>query len=166
MLTEVSGLFVKIIWAQDPDVHLLQGIAERPAARFNRKGQDALYLSPDVESARVAIGQDVREGDRPRDLLTVDVGPCALFDLRHPGAADIYAAASQPWRHLVATGKAPPSWDAADKLRSAGYVGLIDPSRRRAGLWHITLFQWNTDGAPQVCRVGDRTPVDVVPDYR
>ena len=55
MLTEVSGEFVKIVWADDPDVHLMRGAPERPPARFNRRGQDALYLSPDIESAKVAI---------------------------------------------------------------------------------------------------------------
>lgn len=166
MLTEVSGEFVKIVWADDPDVHLMRGAPDRPPARFNRLGQDALYLSPDVESARVAIGQDVNEGDRPRVVLTFQVERCALFDLRSPEAADIYAIASQPWRALLAAGGTPPSWHAADQLRKKEYVGVIDPSRRRPGLWHITLFSWNEPGAPSVLRQGDATPVSVSSDYR
>jgi RES domain-containing protein len=166
MLTEVSGRFVKIVWADDPDIHLTRGAPDRPPARFNRLGQDALYLSPDVESARVAIGQNVKEGDRPRVLLTFDVQRCALFDLRAPEAADIYARASQPWRKLLAAGGEPPSWEAADRLRTDGYVGLIDPSRRRPGLWHIALFQWNGPVAPSVLQVGHAEPVSVFPDYR
>ena len=166
MLTEVSGKFVKIVWAEDPDIHLTRGSSDRPPARFNRLGQDALYLSPDVESARVAIGQDVKEGDRPRVLLTFEVQRCALFDLRAPEAADIYALASQPWRRLLAAHGEPSSWSAADQLRSDGYVGLIDPSRRRPGLWHITLFRWNEPGAPDVLQLGGAEPVRVFPDYR
>ena len=166
MLTDVSGKFVKIVWADDPDVYLTRGATDRPPARFNRLGQDALYLSPDVESARVAIGQDVRTGDRPRVLLTFEVQRCALFDLRAPEAADIYALASQPWRKLVSAGSEPSSWSAADRLRTEGYVGLIDPSRRRPGLWHITLLRWNEPNAPSVFRLGGAEPVKVYPDYR
>lgn len=161
MLTEVSGEFVKIVWADDPDIHLMRRAPDRPPARFNRRGQDALYLSPNIESARVAIGQDVNERDRPRIVLAFQVERCALFDLRNPEAADIYAIASQPWRALLAAGGTPPSWHAADQLRENGYVGLIDPSRRRPGLWHITLFRWNEPGAPSILRQGDADPVSV-----
>ncbi len=166
MLTEVSGEFVKIVWADDPDVHLMRGAPDRPPARFNRRGQDALYLSPDVESAKVAIGQDVRNDDRPRVVLTFEVERCALFDLRSPEAADIYALASQPWRKLVAAGRDPSSWFAADRIRADGHIGLIDPSRRRPGLWHITLFRWNEASAPGVFRRSEVKPVTVLPDYR
>ena len=166
MLTEVSGTFVKIVWADDPVIHLTRGAPDRPPARFNRLGQDALYLSPDVESARVAIGQDVKEGDRACVLLTFDVQQCALFDLRASEAANIYALASQPWRKLLAAGGEPSSWTAADRLRADRHVGLIDPSRRRPGLWHIALFRWNEPDAPSVIQVGRAEPVRVLPDYR
>ena len=166
MLTEISGSFVKIAWAADWDVHLTRCAPDRPPARFNRKGQDALYLSPDPDSARVAIGQDVKHGDPPRVLLTFQVDRCALFDLRRAEAADIYALASQPWRRLLAGGGRPPSWLAADRLRAEGYLGLIDPSRRRPGLWHIALFRWNEPGAPTIRRTGRPEPIQVEFDYR
>lgn len=166
MLTEISGTFVKIVWADDPAVHLTRGAPDRPPARFNRPGQDALYLSPDVESAKVAIGQDVREGDRPRVVLTFEVQRCRLFDLRSPDAAKIYALASQPWRKCLASGGAPSSWRASDRLREDGHIGLIDPSRRRPGLWHIALFRWNEPDAPSVLQAGEAVPVSVAPDYR
>ena len=166
MLTEVSGEFVKIVWADDPDIHLMRGAADRPPARFNRRGQDALYLSPDVESARVAIGQDVKADDPPRALLTFEVQRCALFDFRSPEASDLYELARQPWRKLLREGGIPASWQAADKLREDGHIGLIDPSRRRPGLWHITLFRWNEPHAPDVLRRGIAEPVTVIPDYK
>ena len=166
MLSDVSGTFVKIIWADDPDIHLTRGAPDRPPARFNRPGQDALYLSPDVDSAKVAIGQDVRAGDAPRAVLTFEVQNCSLYDLRSPEAANLYETASQPWRRLVAAGGEPPSWLAADRLRADGHIGLIDPSRRRPGLWHITLFRWNAPNAPRIRRLGVREPVTVPPDYR
>ena len=166
MLTEISGRFVKIVWAHDPEVHLERGNANRPPARFNRMGEDALYLSPDAESARVAIGQDVRAGDRPRILLTFEVERCRLIDLRAPEASELYELARQPWRKLLSAGGVPSSWSAADQVRLRGAVGLIDPSRRRSGLWHITLFRWNEQGAPNVHQIGPAKPISVVPDYR
>ena len=166
MLTEVSGAFVKIVWADDPDIHLTRGAADRPPARFNRRGQDALYLSPDIESARVAIGQDVKADDPPRVVLTFEVQRCALLDLRNPEASDIYELARQPWRKRLAAGGTPTSWRASDRLRKDGHVGLIDPSRRRPGLWHIALFRWNEPNAPGVLRRDGAQPVTVFPDYR
>lgn len=91
MLTEVSGNFFKIgLAGEEARIHLARGDPDRPAARFNRKGQDALYLSPDKESARVAIGQYVAEDDPPRVLLSFEVERCELFDLREPYAAATY----------------------------------------------------------------------------
>ena len=166
MLTEIGGTFVKIAWADDPDIHLRRAQPDRPAARFNRIGQDALYLSPDEESARVAIGQYVEAGDEQRVLLTYDVERCSLLDLRHPRSADIYECARQPWRPAVRASRAPDSWHAADRVRDDGHVGLIDPSRRRPGLWHITLFRWNEPGAPNVRQVRKPKLIAVEPEYR
>ena len=166
LLTEVDGIFVKIAFADDADVVLTRGLAHRPPARFNRAGQDALYLSPDELSARVAIGEYVKAGDRQRFLLQYEVERCTLFDLRHPDAAEVYDSAGQPWRKALARGQYPSSWEAADHIRQSGHVGLVDPSRRRPGLWHITLLRWNEPGAPSVRGVGDAIPISVEPDFR
>jgi RES domain-containing protein len=138
-------------------VVLARGLPHRPAARFNRPGQDALYLSPDEISARVAIGEYVKADDRPRVLLRYEVERCALFDLRHPDAAAVYELARQPWQSALARGDEPKSWTAADDIRQRGHAGLIDPSRRQPGLWHITLLRWNEAGGPRVRRVGERS---------
>ncbi|MCR9212542.1 MAG: RES family NAD+ phosphorylase [Proteobacteria bacterium] len=163
MLTEVSGNFVKIAFADAVEVPLLRGHPKRPAARFNRPGQDALYLSPDEASARVAIGEYVQEGDPPRVLLSYEVDACTLLDLRLPEAADIYELARQSWRPPFARGEAPPSWEAADLIRNLGHVGLIDPSRQQPGLWHITLLRWNEPGAPKVRQIGKPVPISIAP---
>ncbi len=150
MLKIVKGTFVKIAARGDDSLVLQKGQAARPAARFNRQGEDALYLSPDELSARVAIGQYVTEHTRERQLLTYDIGEGRLCDLRHPDAASLYELARQPWLGDLAAGNSPASWTAADRIREDGYDGLIDPSRRRPGLWHITLFRWNEQNAPEV----------------
>ncbi|MEH6547252.1 MAG: RES family NAD+ phosphorylase [Sneathiella sp.] len=159
MLTEITGEFVRIVYADEIALTLNRGDPDRPAARFNRQGQDALYLSPNEASARVAIGEYIKATDKPRVLLRFEISPCQLFDLRADSAAAIYALAAQSWQPALARGDEPRSWHAADELRSAGYSGLIDPSRQSPGLWHITLFQWNTPAAPNIRLVGDPEPL-------
>ncbi len=161
MLSKVNGIFVKISFEVPDGIHLERGLEYRPAARFNRVGQDALYLSPNEQSARVAIGEYVRSGDPQRFLISYDVEPCVLFDLRHPHAAEVYELARKPWRSALDAGDEPKSWLAADTVRKAGHVGLIDPSRQRPGLWHVTLFRWNEDDAPLVRQIGQPVPIEV-----
>jgi RES domain-containing protein len=161
MLTFISGEFVKIAFASDVKILLAQGDARRPAARFNRMGQDALYLSPDEASARVAIGEYIRADDPPRVLAHFQVTSCHLVDMRQAAAADVYELARQPWQQPFKRGEAPSSWLAADRLREAGHVGLIDPSRQRPGLWHITLFNWNQHHGPSVRISGPPTPIQM-----
>ena len=59
-------------------------------------------------------------------------------------------AAAAPWQEDVAAGMAPASWEVRDRLIELGAHGLIDPSRKRPGLWHLTLFSWNQPGAASV----------------
>ncbi len=166
MLTKIEGEFVKITMAGHEDLMLKRGDPARPPARFNRLGQDALYLSPDEEAARVAIGGYVQAGDPPRLLQRYQVTACDLLDLRLPENAALYELAKQPWQPPFKAGDAPPSWSAADEIRKRGIKGLIDPSRRRPGLWHVTLFNWNEDGAPKVMPLGAATPIHLTLDYR
>ncbi|MBO9424387.1 RES family NAD+ phosphorylase [Labrenzia sp. R4_1] len=146
----VSRTFVKIINPGESALVLEKGHVTRPPARFNRPGQDALYLSPDEPSARVAIGQYVTSDSRDRELITLKVSACKLLDLRDEDHSELYELARQPWIAPLKNGLEPASWIAADLIRPSGYHGLIDPSRRRPGLWHITLFEWNAPGAPSV----------------
>ncbi|WP_417685989.1 RES family NAD+ phosphorylase [Roseibium sp.] len=166
MLKVVRGTFVKLAFAQDAGVVLKRGDPERPAARFNPKGSDALYLSPDEESARVAIGQYVRPETRDRVLLTYELSEARLCDLRDPAASALYDLARMPWLAPLERGEEPPSWSAAERIRELGFDGLIDPSRRQPGLWHVTLFRWNEEGAPNVRRIGGSKPVTLDLDYR
>jgi len=163
LLIEVSGVFVKITYASDADMPLMRGQPGRPSARFNRPGQDALYLSPDEESARVAIGEYVSADDPPRVLIHYEIEKCTLLDLRHPDAAKIYEQARKSWQDVIANGEIPSSWEAADTIRHSGHVGLIDPSRQRPGLWHITLMRWNETGAPAVRQIKAPTPIVLRP---
>ena len=165
-LTEVGGNFVRITFADTEEIALRRGLPHRPAGRFNRPGQDALYLSPDALSASVALGGYAKPYDPPRVLVRYTVECCVLLDLRDPRSAALHERARQPWRSALDHGEEPASWAAADVVRASGAAGLIDPSRRRPGLWHVTLFRWNEPGAPNVRRFGAPEPIVVEPDFR
>jgi len=74
LLTIVEGIFVKVALATEVGMTLARGLPHRPAARFNRSGQDALYLSPDEQSARVVIY--VRPNDPLRIIASYEVERC------------------------------------------------------------------------------------------
>lgn len=157
-LREIGGSFVRIDFAEAAARALTRGAPDRPAARFNRQGEDALYLSPDAETAWLGIRSTAAAVGRQRVVLRLRVGRARVLDLRHPSAAAIYAEACQPWRSALADGREPASWKAADAVRRAGLDGLIDPSRQTPGRWALTLFRWNAPDAPRVRQAGRPEP--------
>jgi len=161
MHSTISGVFVKIAFADQVDILLERNLPYRPVARFNRCGQDALYLSVDEQSARVAMRKYAKDSDQPRVLIHYEVQSCKLVDLRHADVADLRQLAKQDWQSALDSGDEPTSWQVADKLRESSEVGLIDPSRKSPGVWHVTLLRWNESGAPLVTMVGQPTAISV-----
>ncbi len=133
---------------------------QRPAARYNRPGQDALYLTQNEESARAALLRYVTAESRHRILVRYLVGNCRVLDLRAPAAQDLAERAKKKWDDFLAQGREPPSWSVSDWAREQGCDGLIDPSRQMPDLWHLTLFRWN-DGVGASVQV-DAEPLPVV----
>lgn len=161
MKTAISGVFVKIAFADQIDRLLERHSPTRPAARFNREGEDALYLSVDENSARVAMRKYVSKSDPARILVRYQIQICQLVDLRHVDARHLRQRSRVDWQGALKNGCEPESWQVADSLRRSNEIGLIDPSRRNPELWHITLFRWNELNAPQVTIVGQPTPIIV-----
>ena len=60
------------------------------------------------------------------------------------------ADAAAPWQDIVKNGGEPASWKIRRRLEGLGATGLIDPSRKRPGRWHLTLFRWDSVDAPRV----------------
>ncbi|MDY7526362.1 RES domain-containing protein [Cryobacterium sp. 10I1] len=60
------------------------------------------------------------------------------------------ADAVAPWQDIAKAGDEPSSWQVRRRLEALGANGLVDPSRKRPGLWHLTLFRWNGPDAPRV----------------
>lgn len=61
------------------------------------------------------------------------------------------------WQHELRSASTPKSWRVRSQLEDAGALGLIDPSRKQSGLWHLTLFSWNAPNSPSV-RIARRVP--------
>ena len=87
-------------------------------------------------------------------LLKFHVEAHNIVDLRDPAvlfAAGVNLAdAVAPWQDIVKIGGEPSPWHVRRRLEGLGAHGLIDPSRKRPGLWHLTLFSWNSPDTPRV----------------
>jgi len=88
------------------------------------------------------------------EIVAIDVDAARIVDLRDPGTLDSIGIDLQdavaPWQDIAAAGGTPGSWQVRDRLLEIGADGLIDPSRKSPGLWHLVLFRWNEDDAPTV----------------
>jgi len=157
--TEIGGVFVKIAYADQVDILLTRNASTRPAARFNRRGESALYLSVNEQSARVAMQKHAKVSDAQRVLIHYRVSRCQLIDLRKPEAYALRQQANQDWQGAITNHVESASWKIADALRDVGGVGFIDQSRRDPDLWHVSLLRWNEVGAPDVVMVGSPTPI-------
>ena len=103
------------------------------------------------------------EDDRPAalEILRIKVEATCIFDLRETAslaAMGIDAAdAAGSWQEEARAGETPRSWTVRDRLVKAGANGVIDPSRKRPGLWHLVLFRWNSGDAPIVQLLNSQT---------
>lgn len=148
----VEGLFHR---ALDPAHRASALDGSRSAGRYSRPDQPTLYLSSSVEGVTAAMGAHcAARGDLV--VITFDVYAEGIMDLRDATAlreAGVDPADAAPWQDVVAAGGAPRSWAVRQRLEDLGAKGLVDPSRTRAGLWHLVLFTWNTPGTARVTEV-------------
>ncbi|MBT1595646.1 RES domain-containing protein [Curtobacterium flaccumfaciens pv. flaccumfaciens] len=138
----------------DPRFREFAIAGSRSVGRYSRADEPTLYLSASVggvEAAMVAH-RDVRA--ETLEIVAIDVDAARIVDLRDPGTLDSIGIDLQdavaPWQDIAAAGGTPGSWQVRDRLLEIGADGLIDPSRKSPGLWHLVLFRWNEDDAPTV----------------
>jgi len=153
-LTSIAGTFFREV----DDSHAQAALAgSYLAGRYSRAGQSTLYLSASEEGVAVAMEAHRRSAEH-RAVLRFNVIGDRIFDLRQPAALRaVRAAAGDPmcdWQACLKAGVPPASWAARDWIEARGAVGLIDPSRRQPGLWHLVLFGWNTPTTPQIEAAG------------
>lgn len=147
----VAGTFYRAV---DPAYRELALAGSRSAGRFSPPGVPTLYLSSSREGVAAAMLAHVDARTADLEVLVFDVVASGIADLRdRPAMAEIridVEAAAAPWQDDVAQGRAPSSWGVRDRLVQLGAHGVIDPSRKSPGLWHLTLFDWNGPAAPSV----------------
>lgn len=149
--SSVRGTFYR---ATDPAYRHLALEGSRSAGRFSPRDTPTLYLSSSLEGVAAAMLAHTNSESPTREVLSFEVSAFRIADLRDRATmtaigVDVEAAAA-PWQDDVAAGRAPVSWGVRERLLELGAQGLIDPSRKRPGLWHLTLFVWNEPGAPSV----------------
>lgn len=160
-LLTISGRFYRAILASR-----VEGVLAPPgpasAGRYHRLGQPALYLTRDPEWAYIAVSGYMREDGLPRVIVPLELAPANVFDQRDAAACVALGIdredSNANWRLLLSAGREPPSWHNADAARAIGADGIIDRSRHIPDGWHVTLFRWNTPGAPSVSVAGDPIP--------
>ena len=96
------------------------------------------------------------------EIVKIEVEASGIVDLRDAKALTTVgidlADAVAPWQDVAAAGGTPTSWMVRDRLLEVGANGLIDPSRKSPGLWHLVLFRWNEVDAPTVRLGGASVP--------
>lgn len=150
LLCTVSGTFYRAVSAQ----YIQAAVSgSRAPGRWSRGDQPTLYLSASPEGVEAAM---IAHRSARADQLTmvrVGVNAAGILDLRNPEAREAAGVrmedATAPWQHLVAQKQPPPSWGVRRQIESVGACGLIDPSRKRPGLWHLVLFEWALGGSAE-----------------
>lgn len=147
----LRGTFHRAI---DPRFREFALSGSRSAGRYSQAEQPTLYLSSSVDGVEAAMIAHQGARAAAREIVEIDVEASGIVDLRDDAALgrigiDL-AEATAPWQDIAAAGGTPTSWTVRDRLLEIGANGLIDPSRKRPGLWHLVLFRWNEAGVPTV----------------
>ncbi len=147
----VRGTFYRAV---DPAYRESALVGSRAAGRYSPPGVPTLYLSSSPEGVAAAMIAHADHRAHDLEVVEFDVEAAGIADLRDPttlaGLGIDPGDAAADWQGPVAEGRVPPSWAVRDALERHGAKGLIDPSRKRPGLWHLTLFSWNRVGAAVV----------------
>ncbi len=86
------------------------------------------------------------------EIVAIDVEASGIVDLRDVSAVKAVGIdledALAPWQRIAEAGGTQRLRAVRDRLIEIGANGLIDPSRKSLGLWHLVLFRWNVADAP------------------
>src|SRR5690606_28128881 len=138
----------------DPSFREFAIAGSRSAGRYSRSHEPTLYLSSSVDGVEAAMIAHKDARSAALEIVEIDVEASGIVDLRDANALEAVgidlADAVAPWQDIAAAGGTPSSWTVRDRLLEAGANGLIDPSRKSPGLWHLVLFRWNEANAPSV----------------
>lgn len=157
LMRTVTGSFFRAV---DPAYREEALSGSRSAGRYSPPDVPTLYLSSSRAGVAAAMIAHTRDSTPDLEVMRFSVEAARIVDLRdHEALRSVGldpADAAADWQSVVAAGGSPSSWSVRERLERLGAHGLIDPSRKQPQLWHLTLFRWNTDGAPRVRELRDR----------
>lgn len=164
---QVSGPFFRSVLV-DRVKDVLAPPMPESAGRYHRPGQAALYMSPKLEWAMIAVSGYIREDGRPRVVIPLMVGVAHVLDQHDEEACRAIGVdrelSNAPWRAALEAGEEPPSWRNSDAVRASGADGIVDRSRMIPGGWHVNLFRWNHHGGPSVEVCGEPVAITLSRD--
>ncbi len=153
--TKVDGVFYRAV---DPAYRDGALSGSRYPGRYSSAAQPTLYLSASRDGVAAAMKAHSDNRSGRLEIVSVHVAADRIFDLRDAPALAAMGIrledAVAPWQEVVAAGGTPTSWSVRDRLEALGAQGLVDPSRKAPGLWHLVLFSWNQDDSPAVHVIG------------
>lgn len=148
---DLAGTFYKAVDARYAAT-VLEG--SHSPGRYSSPEEPALYLSSSVVGVEAAMIKYASRAAQQQVLVRFTVEAQRIADLRDVAAMAGLGVDPQEafgdWQAALAEGHTPASWQVRRRLEACGAHGLIDPSRQRPGLWHLTLFAWNRADAPTV----------------
>lgn len=125
--------------------------------RFNRKGEATLYLALDAMTALIELTQGFSHRLLPMTMCEYDVDCGDIADLRDAAGRTRHGVERSDlacgWLTHQLGGSIAPSWRVADRLRAAGYRGILVPSfASGAGEanHNLVLWHWGPDLPHQV----------------
>lgn len=119
--------------------------AARQGGRFNRPGQEALYLSLDEPTALAEYRQD-NPWLPPGTICTFFIDDLKVADFRAGFDPEkwtaLWADYNVDWRaEWFGRGIEPPTWYMADDIVAAGLDGILFPSQAQAGGVNIVIYE-------------------------
>ncbi|WP_120002945.1 RES family NAD+ phosphorylase [Nesterenkonia muleiensis] len=147
----VAGTFFRAV---DPRYRDSALTGSRSPGRYSSADQPTLYLSSSAEGVEAAMIAHRSARTPDLEVLELRVRAERIVDLRDSRARAMAGIelddATAPWQDLVTRGEQSPSWTVRRRIEQLGAEGLIDPSRKAPGLWHLVLFRWNAAGGASV----------------
>lgn len=117
--------------------------------RFNRKGQEALYLSLSALTALREVSSGFAHRLTPLVLCSYDVDCDDIVDLRTAAcraeAGISFKELATPWADDLAHGREPASHALAGRLIAGGAAGMLAPSLAHGGTdddQNLVLWRW------------------------
>ena len=128
--------------------------AARQGGRFNRPGQEALYLSLDEGTALAEYRQD-NPWLPPGTICTFFVRGLRVADLGAGFDAErwspVWSDFAVDWRALwFGRSIEPPTWYMSDDVVAAGWDGIVFPSQARPGGRNLVVYASSSRPASQL----------------